>query len=416
MKKWMIPLLAICSLVLLGGCGKKTEAVKTETTTAVTTAETKTAEMTTAETADTATEAGNNTMEERNWDRIPTVMVDGVLYESTGYISSAIGCGNMDGKITSTVEGNEAPTKNDQSNFGTGYEYQRSSEGQIIVVMDAMKVIFRDPKHYFASDMPEEVLNFNAEVLEVRDGSLLVSFISAPDLFMPPVTGQCVVRTNPEIMKEDAAVGDTIRVWFDGLVQEIYPPILPNVYRVVKEEQEPAEHEPSVENNDTAVKLGTITPGCLYILKGGPVISSVALTGNIAGSESFNSKQTGAGGIRDIFELNEWIDVYLTTRATDGVQVFVFKNTDIADEYNYYNYAGELQNLVASVDLSKPENEGDSWGSFYMNPEDAEPGYYDLVFVCDGIPAAVMRVKVYPEGELEGKTDAELYDIMGSIK
>ena len=78
MKKWMIPLLAICSLVLLGGCGKKTEAVKTETTTAVTTAETKTAEMTTAETADTATEAGNNTMEERNWDRIPTVMVDSV--------------------------------------------------------------------------------------------------------------------------------------------------------------------------------------------------------------------------------------------------------------------------------------------------------------------------------------------------
>ena len=146
------------------------------------------------------------------------------------------------------------------------------------------------------------------------------------------------------------------------------------------------------------------------------MISSVALTGNIAGSESFNSKQTGAGGIRDIFELNEWIDVYLTTRATDGVQVFVFKNTDIADEYNYYNYAGELQNLVASADLSKPENEGDSWGSFYMNPEDAEPGYYDLVFVCDGIPAAVMRVKVYPEGELEGKTDAELYDIMGSIK
>ena len=77
MKKWMIPLLAVCSLVLLGGCGKKTEAVKTETTTAVTTAETKTAEMTTAETADTATEAGNNTMEERHWDRMPTDMVDG---------------------------------------------------------------------------------------------------------------------------------------------------------------------------------------------------------------------------------------------------------------------------------------------------------------------------------------------------
>ena len=182
-----------------------------------------------------------NTPEERNWDRIPTVMIDGVLYESTGYISSAIGCGNMDGKITSTVEGNEAPKKNDQSNFGTGYDYQRSSEGQIVVVMDGMKVIFRDPEHSFTVDIPEEVLNFNAKVLEVRNGSLLVSFISTPDIFTPPFTGQCVVRVNPQILKEEVKAGDTVRVWFDGLVQEIYPPILPNVYRVVKEEQEPAE-------------------------------------------------------------------------------------------------------------------------------------------------------------------------------
>ena len=84
-----------------------------------------------------------------------------------------------------------------------------------------------------------------AGVLEVRNGSLLVSFISTPDIFMPPFTGQCVVRVNPQILKEDVKAGDTVRVWFDGLVQEIYPPILPNVYRGVKEEQEPAEPEPS---------------------------------------------------------------------------------------------------------------------------------------------------------------------------
>lgn len=63
----------------------------------------------------------------------------------------------------------------------------------------------------------------------------------------------------------------------------------------------------------------------------------------------------------------------MTTRATEGVQVFVFKNTDVVDEYNYYNYTGELQNLITTADLSKPENEGGSWGSFYLNPEDAEP-------------------------------------------
>ena len=252
MKKWKIFLLILCSLAVIAGCGKTTGAVNTETTaataaetTAATAAETTaaTAAETTTTTAvtegtDTAVEADNTIPEERNWDRIPKVMIDGVLYESTGYISSAIGCGNMDGRITSSVEGPEAPAKNDQSNFGVGYEYQRSSEGQVVVVMDAMKVIFRDPQHSFASDIPDEVLNFNAEVLEVRNGSLLVSFISVPDLFMPPVTGQCVVRTNPEIMKENVAVGDIVRVWFDGLVQEIYPPILPNVYRVVKEEMD----------------------------------------------------------------------------------------------------------------------------------------------------------------------------------
>ena len=252
MKKWKIFLLVLCSLAVIAGCGKTAGAVNTETTaataaetTAATAAETTaaTAAETTTTTAvtegtDTAVEADNTIPEERNWDRIPKVMIDGVLYESTGYISSAIGCGNMDGRITSSVEGPEAPAKNDQSNFGVGYEYQRSSEGQVVVVMDAMKVIFRDPQHSFASDIPDEVLNFNAEVLEVRNGSLLVSFISVPDLFMPPVTGQCVVRTNPEIMKENVAVGDIVRVWFDGLVQEIYPPILPNVYRVVKEEMD----------------------------------------------------------------------------------------------------------------------------------------------------------------------------------
>ena len=236
MKKWKIFLLVLCSLAVIAGCGKTTGAVNTETT-AATAAETTTTTAVT-EGTDTAVEADNTIPEERNWDRIPKVMIDGVLYESTGYISSAIGCGNMDGRITSSVEGPEAPAKNDQSNFGVGYEYQRSSEGQVVVVMDAMKVIFRDPQHSFASDIPDEVLNFNAEVLEVRNGSLLVSFISVPDLFMPPVTGQCVVRTNPEIMKENVAVGDIVRVWFDGLVQEIYPPILPNVYRVVKEEMD----------------------------------------------------------------------------------------------------------------------------------------------------------------------------------
>ena len=249
MKKAAVIMLCALILALAAGCGKPVEGIK-ETTNSTNTASSTAAEEngasdpaaeTNSASAGTNTEAAeteNNIPEDRNWDRIPTVMIDGILYESTGYISSAVGCGNMDGKITSAVDGPELPSKNDQSNFGAGYEYQRSSEGQVIVVMDGFKVIFRDPEHSFDSEIPEEVLNFRAEVLEVRNDGLLVSFIDAPELFMPPLTGQCVVRTNPEILKDKVDAGDTVRVWFDGLVQEIYPPILPNVYRVVREEFE----------------------------------------------------------------------------------------------------------------------------------------------------------------------------------
>lgn len=76
----------------------------------------------------------------------------------------------------------------------------------------------------------------------------------------------------------------------------------------------------------------------------------------------------------------------------------------------------KIYNLVARADLTKPESDGGSWGSFYVNPEDAEPGYYDIVFVCDGAPVVVIKVRMYAENELAGKTDNELRSIMDSIK
>ena len=75
---------------------------------------------------------------EEHWDMPPMVMVDGELYLTTGYESTVEGrCGVMDGQITSTVEGWEKPTEDDQSNFGTGYGYQYGpTEGTIEIFMD----------------------------------------------------------------------------------------------------------------------------------------------------------------------------------------------------------------------------------------------------------------------------------------
>lgn len=78
------------------------------------------------------------------WDKIPMVMINDKLYYDTGKESSVEGrCGNMDGQITSTVDGTETPTENNQSNFGTGFGYQYGSEENTIeIFMNEKWIVF----------------------------------------------------------------------------------------------------------------------------------------------------------------------------------------------------------------------------------------------------------------------------------
>jgi predicted small secreted protein len=81
--------------------------------------------------------------EELEWDKIPMVMVDGKLYYDTGKESTISGrCGVMDGEITSTVDGSEIPTKDNQSNFGTGFEYQYGADNTIEIFMNEKWIVF----------------------------------------------------------------------------------------------------------------------------------------------------------------------------------------------------------------------------------------------------------------------------------
>ena len=141
------------------------------------------------------------------------------------------GCGTMDGEITSTVDGTELPAENNQSNFGSGYQYQRSSEGQLIVVMDGERIIFRDIENSETS-IPMEVINFNAEVKEITDdGKLLVMHTSTAEGFQMN-DGEYYVST--ENLVEDVQVGDIVTIWFNGMIQETDPAQLGVVYRIIK--------------------------------------------------------------------------------------------------------------------------------------------------------------------------------------
>lgn len=161
----------------------------------------------------------------------PCVMIDGILYKDTGYISSMAGCGTMDGEIVSAVPETELPSENEQSNFGSGYPYQRSSEGQVIVMIDDQRVIFRDIKKS-ETEIPMEVIHFTGSVKEITDGGeLLVTHICTAEGFQMN-DGDYYVST--ENMRDEVFVGDVVEVWFNGTIQETDPAKLGCVYKIEK--------------------------------------------------------------------------------------------------------------------------------------------------------------------------------------
>lgn len=84
------------------------------------------------------------TEEALEWDRIPMVMVNDKLYYDTGRESTIeMRCGNMDGEITSSVDGTQIPTQNNESNFGSGFGFQYGSEEDTIeIYMNEKWIVF----------------------------------------------------------------------------------------------------------------------------------------------------------------------------------------------------------------------------------------------------------------------------------
>lgn len=96
------------------------------------------------------------------------VMIKGTLYYDTEKETDLTGrCGVMDGKITSTIDSDTIPTKDNQSNFGKGYEYQFARTGEVEVVIDGTWIVFRN--------QAEEDANINPNLgvtMTVKEDSL----------------------------------------------------------------------------------------------------------------------------------------------------------------------------------------------------------------------------------------------------
>ncbi len=146
------------------------------------------------------------------------------------------------------------------------------------------------------------------------------------------------------------------------------------------------------------------------------ILRGVTVKGNCAGTGEFNAKPASTEGIRCAFELNEWVEFYPDTDKEYALRVWALKHRDDWDYYNTCKFSDLMPNFVNYCDLHYPVDSDTPeewyWGSFYLNPYDCEPGYYDFVFTYEGKAIAVLQTRFYQDAELSGKSDAELEALM----
>ena len=140
-----------------------------------------------------------------------------------------------------------------------------------------------------------------------------------------------------------------------------------------------------------------------------PIMTALSLSGNRCGSEMFNSKPAASDGIRSVFELDEWIEFYPQATAGSGIKVMVFLHKEDQGFYLKNPLNEETSGYILECELNKdPDDETYRWGSFYLHPEEVDPGYYDFVFIYGNKVFATMLTRFYQRDEISDKPDSDL--------
>ena len=144
-----------------------------------------------------------------------------------------------------------------------------------------------------------------------------------------------------------------------------------------------------------------------------PVMTALSLFGNRCGTEVFNNKPYAADGIRSVFELDEWIEFHPQASAGSGLKVMVFMHKDDQGFYLKNALDDEAPGYILECELNKdPDDETYHWGSFYLHPEEVDPGYYDFVFIYGDKVFATMLTRFYQRDEISDKSDSDLEQLM----
>lgn len=198
------------------------------------------------------TKAGTNEAEKTEHNYPPMVKVAGVVYVDTGYENGMVTCGTADGEIKTAVDGREMPANDDESNFGTGYDYQLWEKGYINVRLNNRWILFKDLNLKDGNGIPKWVAHFTAKVIKAEEDSLLVEVTDVDDefYFKKRMTKPVLLSIENLNHGKDGFVstegleGKAVEVYFGGEIRNAEPessvPIhLETIYKIhVKEGDE----------------------------------------------------------------------------------------------------------------------------------------------------------------------------------
>ncbi len=196
------------------------------------------------------TKAGTNVAEKTEHNYPPMVKVAGVVYVDTGYENAMATCGTADGEIKTAVDGRKMPVGDDESNFGTGYDYQLWEKGYMNVRLNNRWILFKDLNLKDDGDgIPAWVAHFTAKVIKAEEDSLLVEVTDVDDgfYFKERMTKPVLLSIEnlnhgkDGFVSTDGLEGKAVEVYFGGEIRNTEPessaPIhLETIYKIhVKE-------------------------------------------------------------------------------------------------------------------------------------------------------------------------------------
>ncbi|MBE6114986.1 MAG: hypothetical protein E7191_07905 [Erysipelotrichaceae bacterium] len=163
-----------------------------------------------------------------------------------------------------------------------------------------------------------------------------------------------------------------------------------------------------LEVNDQKVELGELVSLVEDIR-----IEGLRLDGNVVGTDTvgINGRDLATTEVRSVFELNEQIEFYVESDATE-LTVFVMEHLEEPSEYESMSMDTLHSKNVAMTVLQAPTESDSIWGEVFVPSDVNESGYYDIVLTEGDAIIAHITIQLFKEQELVDLSDTQLLELM----